>query len=98
MKNHIDVHPGELLREEFLVPMGITAYRLGKDAKLPHQRVGEILNERRGITAETDLHLCAYFGLTPGYWLRVQLAYDLREAINTVGSKIKAAVHPLKAA
>ena len=79
MKNHINVHPGELLREEFLVPMGITAYRLAKDAKLPHQRVGEILNERRGVTAETDLHLCAYFGLTPGYWLRVQLAYDLRE-------------------
>src|ERR1700691_4937858 len=90
MKNHINVHPGELLREEFLIPMGITAYRLPQDAKLPHQRGGEILNERRGVTAETDLHLCAYFGLTPGYWLRVQLAYDLREAINTVGRKIKA--------
>jgi antitoxin HigA-1 len=46
MENHINVHPGELLREEFLVPMGITAYRLAKDAKLPHQRVSEILNER----------------------------------------------------
>jgi len=98
MKNRINVHPGELLREEFLVPLGITAYRLAKDSKLPHQRVGEILNERRGITAETDLHLCAYFGLTPGYWLRVQLAYDLREAINTVGTRIKAAVRPLRAA
>ena len=98
MKNHINVHPGELLREEFLIPMGITAYRLAKDAKLPHQRVGEILNERRGVTAETDLYLCAYFGLTPGYWLRVQLAFDLRKAINKVGAKIKASVHPLKAA
>ena len=98
MNKPINVHPGELLREEFLVPMGITPYRLAKDAKLSHQRVNEIVNEKRGITAETDLHLCAFFGLTPGYWLRVQLAYDLREAINTVGTKIKASVHPLKAA
>jgi addiction module HigA family antidote len=98
MNKHINVHPGELLREEFLVPMGLTPYRLAKDAKLSHQRVNEIVNEKRGITAETDLHLCAYFGLTPGYWLRVQLAYDLREAINTVGTKIKASVHPRQAA
>ena len=98
MKKHINVHPGELLREEFLGPMGITAYRLAKDARLPHQRVNEIVNEKRGITAETDLHLCTYFGQAPGYWLRVQLAYDLREAINTVGDRIKASVHPLKAA
>jgi addiction module HigA family antidote len=98
MNKHINVHPGELLREEFLAPMGITPYRLAKDAKLSHQRVNEIVNEKRGITAETDLHLCAFFGLTPGYWLRVQLAYDLREAINTVGTKIKASVRPRQAA
>ena len=98
MKNFINVHPGELLREEFLTPLGITAYRLAKDASLPHQRVSEIVNEKRGITAETDLHLCTYFGQVPGYWLRVQLAYDLRKAVNTVGDKIKAAVHPLQAA
>jgi addiction module HigA family antidote len=98
MNKLINVHPGELLREEFLRPMGITPYRLAKDAKLPHQRVNEIVNEKRGITAETDLHLSTYFGQAPGYWLRVQLAYDLREAMNTVGAKIKAAVHPLKAA
>ena len=91
MKKHINVHPGELLREEFLEPMGITPYRLAKDAKLSQQRVNEIINEKRGITAETDLHLCAYFGQTPGYWLRVQLACDLREAINTIGSKANAA-------
>ena len=98
MKKHLNVHPGELLREEFLGPLGITPYRLAKDARLPQQRVNEIVNEKRGITAETDLHLCTYFGQTPGYWLRVQLAYDLREALNTVGTKIVAAVHPLKAA
>jgi addiction module HigA family antidote len=55
MKKHLNVHPGELLREEFLGPMGITPYRLAKDAKLPHQRVNEIVNEKRSITAETDL-------------------------------------------
>lgn len=98
MSKHLNVHPGELLREEFLGPKGITPYRLAKDAKLPHQRVNEIVNEKRGVSAETDLQLCAYFGLTPGYWLRVQLASDLREALNTVGRTIKATVHPLKAA
>jgi len=98
MKKHLNVHPGELLREEFLGPMGLTPYRLAKDAKLPQQRVNEIVNEKRGITAETDLHLTTYFGQAPGYWLRVQLAYDLREAIHTHGPKIKAAVHPMQAA
>lgn len=98
MKKHLNVHPGELLREEFLNPMGLTPYRLAKDARLPQQRVNEIVNEKRGITAETDLHLCTFFGQEPGYWLRVQLAYDLREALNTVGPKIKASVQPLEAA
>ena len=78
--------------------MGLTPYRLAKDAKLPQQRVNEIVNEKRGITAETDLHLSAYFGQTPGYWLRVQLAYDLREAMHTLGPKIKATVRTLQAA
>ncbi len=98
MPTHLNVHPGELLREEFLIPLGITAYRLAKDTSLPHQRINEIVNEKRGISAITDLHLCAYFGQAPGYWLRVQLAYDLREALNTVGSKIKEDVNPLHAA
>jgi addiction module HigA family antidote len=98
MKTHLNVHPGELLREEFLAPLGITAYRLAKAAKLPQQRVNEIVNEKRGITAETDLHLCTYFGQTPGYWLRVQAAYELREALNKFSPKIKASIHPLRAA
>jgi addiction module HigA family antidote len=97
-KKTLNVHPGEILREEFLKPLGITAYRLAKGARLPHQRVNEILKERRGITAETDLHLCAYLGLEPGYWLRAQLAYDLREAVNTIGPKVKASIKPLQAA
>jgi len=98
MKKHLNVHPGELLREEFLLPLKISPYRLAKEAKLPQQRVNEIVNEKRGISAETDLHLCAFFGLSPGYWLRAQLEYDLREALNTVGPKVKETVHPMVAA
>lgn len=66
MKKHLNVHPGELLLEEFLRPLGITPYRLAKDAKLPQQRVNEIVNEKRSITAETDLHLCAYLARNAG--------------------------------
>jgi addiction module HigA family antidote len=98
MTKYLNVHPGELLREDFLKPMKITPYRLAKDTQLAPQRINAIVNEQRGITPETDLRFCAYFGLSPGYWLRVQLAYELREALNTMGAKIKATVHPLKAA
>lgn len=98
MNKYINIHPGELLREDFLSPLDITPYRLAKDAKLPQQRVNEIVNEKRRITAETDLHLCTYFGQAPGYWLRAQLAYDLRKAINTIGPKVHALVQPLNAA
>jgi addiction module HigA family antidote len=94
----LNVHPGELLREEFLTPMGITPYRLAKDARLPRKRINEIVNEKRSITAETDLHLCTYFGLAPGYWLRLQLAFKLRDAIHNLGPKIKATVQPRKSA
>lgn len=93
----LNIHPGELLRTDFLNPLGITAYRLAKGAHLPHQRINEILKERRGISAESDLHLCAYLGLTPGYWLRAQMAYDLRRAMLTLGPKVKARVKPLAA-
>ena len=98
MPKHLNVHPGELLREDFLKPMGITAYRLAKDTGLPPQRINAIVKEKRGITPDTDLRFCIYFGLTPGYWLRVQLAHDVREALHTAGARIKAEVRPMKAA
>jgi len=98
MKNNINTHPGELLLEDFLKPMEITPYRLAKETKIPAQRLSAIINGRRGITPDTDLRLCTYFGLTPGYWLRGQLAYDLREAEHTIGKKIRSEVQPLKAA
>lgn len=74
------VTPGELLKEEFLEPLGISQYRLAKATGIPAQRIGQIVLERRRITADTDLRLCRYFGLTDGYWLRAQVAYDVEEA------------------
>jgi addiction module HigA family antidote len=70
------VTPGELLREEFLVPMGLTRYRVAKEIGVPAQRLGEIVAGRRAITADTDLRLCRFFGLSNGYWLRAQVEYD----------------------
>lgn len=74
------VTPGELLLEEFLIPMGITKYRLAKEIGVPAQRIGEIVAGRRAITADTDLRLCRFFGLSNGYWLRTQAAYDTEVA------------------
>lgn len=71
------VTPGELLSEEFLKPMGLSQYRLAKEIGVPAQRIGQIVLGRRAITADTDLRLCRFFGLTDGYWLRAQEAYDL---------------------
>lgn len=70
------VTPGELLREEFLVPMGISQYRLAKEIDVPAQRISAIVNGKRAITADTDLRLCRFFGLSNGYWLRAQVIYD----------------------
>jgi addiction module HigA family antidote len=70
------VAPGELLMEEFLRPMGISRYRLAKEIDVPAQRIGEIVAGRRAITADTDLRLCRFFGLSDGYWLRAQAAHD----------------------
>ena len=74
------VTPGELLREEFLVPMKLSQYRLAKEIDVPPQRIGEIVAGKRSITAETDLRLCRFFGLSNGYWLRAQAAYDTEVA------------------
>ena len=70
------VTPGELLNEEFLLPLGITKYRIAKEIGVPAQRIGDIVAGKRAITADTDLRLCKYFRLSNGYWLRVQNAYD----------------------
>ena len=74
------VTPGELLLEELLLPLGITRYRLAREIGAPAQRIGEIVAGRRAITADTDLRLCRFFGLSNGYWLRAQAACDTEVA------------------
>ena len=86
------VTPGELLREEFLVPMGISQYRLAKEIKVPAQRISEIIAGKRSVTADTDLRLCKFFGLSNGYWLRAQAAHDTEvteETLSEVLTEIK---------
>ncbi len=70
------VSPGEMLEEEFLKPLGLTKYRLAKSIGVPAQRIGEIVAGTRGITADTDLRLCRFFGLSEGWWLRLQVSHD----------------------
>ena len=72
------IKPGEILNEEFLQPMGITAYRLAKDTDMPATRISEILKGRRRITADTALRLSVYFGNSAEFWLGIQDEYDLR--------------------
>jgi addiction module HigA family antidote len=74
------VTPGELLRQEFLTPMGLSQYRLAKEIGVPAQRIGEIVAGRRAVTADTDLRLCRFFGLSNGYWLGAQATYDTEVA------------------
>ena len=83
------VTPGELLLDEFLVPMQLSQYRLAKEIGVPAQRIGEIVAGKRGITADTDLRLCRYFGLSNGYWLRAQAAYDTEVAAKALAPALR---------
>ncbi len=74
------VTSGELLREEFLTPMGLSQYRLAKEIGVPAHRIGEIVAGKRAVTAVADLRLCRFFGLSSGYWLRAQVAHDTEVA------------------
>lgn len=76
-----NIHPGEVLSEEFLKPMGITAYKLSKDVGIPQTRISEILKGKRRITADTALRLGQYFGNTPKFWLGLQDDFDLEQEI-----------------
>ena len=82
------VTPGELLLEEFLKPMGISQYRLAKEIGVPAQRIGDIVAGKRAITADTDLRLCRFFGLTNSYWLRAQAAHDTEVAERAMGAML----------
>jgi addiction module HigA family antidote len=74
-----NIHPGEILMEEFLIPLEISAYRLSKDIGIPQTRISEILKNRRSITADTALRLSKYFGNSPKFWLGLQDDFDIEE-------------------
>ena len=91
MRTIAPVSPGEMLEEEFLKPLGLTKYRLAKDIGVPPQRIGDIVAGKRGVTADTDLRLCCYLGMSDGWWLRGQANYDTaiaREAMGEALSRI----------
>ena len=91
------IHPGEILREEFLKPMGISINRLARDIVVPPGRISEIVNGKRRITADTALRLARFFGTSPEVWLGLQAEYDLRVAKQTIGKEIEQRVHPFAA-
>ena len=78
--DRVPTHPGEMLREEFLKPMELTQQELADAIHVPYQRVNEIVNGRRGVTPSTSLRLSRYFGTTPGFWMNLQLRWDLYHA------------------
>lgn len=88
MRDIPPVTPGEMLDEEFLKPLGLTKYRLAKDIGVPAQRIGDIVAGKRSITADTDLRLCKYFGLSDGWWLRGQANYDTAMAREVMGEEL----------
>lgn len=82
-------HPGEMLIEEFLVPMGITQRELANSIHVPYQRVNEIINKKRGITPSTALRLAKFFGMTEDFWMNIQLRWDLFKAKRTEANELK---------
>lgn len=92
------IHPGEILREEFLVPMGMSASALAIELHVPAPRINDVVRERRAVTPDTALRLARYFGTTPQFWLNLQSAYELRKAEGELGKKIQSEVQPLQAA
>lgn len=92
------VHPGEILREDLMEPLGLTISGLARDLKITTNRMSEIVNGRRAINADAALRLSRYFGSTPEFWINLQAAYDLRVTIHTSASRIEREVRPRKAA
>ncbi|MGB6998701.1 MAG: HigA family addiction module antitoxin [Pseudolabrys sp.] len=83
------LHPGEVLREEFMEPMGITAYALAKACQIERPRLERIVREQQGITADTALRLSKYFGTTPEFWMNLQNRYELEAAREDIGEDLE---------
>ena len=84
-----NIHPGEILAEEFLKPLNITAYKLAKDIEIPQTRISEIVKGNRRITADTALRLSKYFGNSPKFWLGLQDDFDIEEEMSTKSATLK---------
>ena len=91
------VHPGEILREEFLMPLGISQYRLAKETSVPPRRINEIVKGTRAISADTALRLARYFGTSERFWLNLQARYDLEVEKDRLGARLQREVKPLPA-
>ena len=90
------IHPGEILMEEFLKPMGISQYRLAKDITVPPRRINEIVHGKRAITADTALRLGRFFGMSPHFWLNLQTRYDIEITEDSLANRLDREVHGLK--
>ena len=88
------IHPGEILREEFLLPLGLSASALALELKVPAPRINDIVRERRAVTPDTALRLSRYFGTSPEFWMDLQTAFDLKTAAKDSGGKIEAEISP----
>ena len=91
------IHPGEILMEEFLKPMGISQYRLAKDTNVSPRRINEIVHGQRSITADTALRLGRFFGMSPQFWLNLQTRYDLELTEDLLNGRLDEEVHSLEA-
>ena len=88
------IHPGEILREEFMKPMGLTQYRLAKDISVPPRRINEIFHEKRAITADTALRFSRYFGNSARFWMNLQSRYELEKAKAVLKNRLDKEVTP----
>ncbi|WP_417913453.1 HigA family addiction module antitoxin [Candidatus Electronema sp. TJ] len=87
------IHPGKILLEKFLQPMGISQYRLAKDMSVPPRRINEIVHQKRAISADTALRLGIFFDMSPQFWMNLQSRYDLEKAEDMLQGKLKQEVH-----
>ena len=97
-KKMTPIHPGEILIEEFLKPMGISQYRLAQDINVPPRRINEIAHGKRSVSADTALRLGRYFGMSPQFWLNLQSHYDLDMAEDLLGDRLDQEIHQLAVA
>src|SRR3989337_2077391 len=88
------VHPGEILLEEFLVPMGISQYRLAKEIGVPPRRINEIVHGTRAVSADTAIRLARYFGTSERFWLNLQTQWDLDTELDRIGDRISKEITP----